>query len=150
MLLNPALQNIQERIHSHIESFTARADRDKKKAYFYRVTALALTLTATIALGITWNSFDDLAKNIAFTATALVSFTTGMDMYFNHKALWVQYVMTRNQLYALNDEIDYLVAKRGDSEITEAELDSFQLRLQRILDECNDWWASERTKKEGI
>lgn len=150
VLNESALSNLQSRLNDYIDVFSRKRKRDKAKAFRYKLLALVLTLSATLALGIEWTSeVSPYAKQIAFIATALVGFFTGIDLYYNHKGLWVQFTITRNQLYRIRDDLDYYVEKVGVENMNEQELDEYHHRIQAVLDECNSWWVGERTKEIG-
>ena len=142
-----ALSNLKSRLEYHIGSFSRRRERDKAKAFRYKVATLMLTLIATLALGIEWKAaLSSIAKQIAFIATALVGFFTGIDLYFNHKGLWVQFTITRNELYKIRDDLEYQVEKIGVDNLEDNQLDDYHRRIQKALDDCNSWWVGERTK----
>lgn len=144
-----ALSNLKSRLEYHIAAFSQRRKRDKAKAFRYKIITLALTLIATLALGIEWSTtLSSMAKQIAFVATALVSFLTGLDLYFNHKGLWVQFTITRNELYKINDDLEYQVEKLGADNLEDNQLDDYHRRIQKALDDCNSWWVGERTKHD--
>ena len=147
MQKEPALENLKSRLKSQIDGFSRRRERDKAKAFLYKIITLVLTLTATVALGIEWKaSISGIAKQLAFVATALVGFFTGIDLFFNHKGLWVQYTITRNELYKIRDDLEYQVEKIGIENMEDAQLDGYHTRIQKALDDCNSWWVGERTK----
>ena len=141
------LSNLKSRLEYHIAAFSRRRGRDKAKAFRYKIVTLVLTLIATLALGIEWNAtLSSFAKQIAFVATALVGFFTGIDLYFNHKGLWVQFTITRNELYKIRDDLEYQVEKLGADNLEDNQLDDYHRQIQKTLDDCNSWWVGERTK----
>ena len=141
------LSNLRARLEYQIADFSRRRKRDKAKAFRYKVLTLVLTLTATLALGIGWPAtISSIAKQIAFVATALVGFFTGIDLYFNHKGLWVQFTITRNELYKIRDDLEYQVEKVGAENLKDTQLDDYHRRIQKALGDCNSWWVGERTK----
>lgn len=142
-----ALSNLRSRLERHIAEFSRKRKRDKAKAFAFKVLTLVLTLIATLSLGIEWNAnISSIAKQLAFVATALVGFFTGIDLYFNHKGLWIQYTITRNELYKIRDDLEYQVEKVGAEKLEDTQLDDYHRRLQKALDDCNSWWVGERTK----
>jgi len=142
-----SLDKLKSVIDANIQSFSSKANRDKRKAYRFKVATLTLTLLATLALGIEFGEeLKIITKNIAFICSAFVTFLTGLDLYYNHKGLWVQYVKTRNQLYALKHEIEFY--QSHEETVNKEHVKSFNQKFQDIIDECNQWWLKERKKEE--
>lgn len=142
---NQSYLELVARLESHIKSFSMKINRDKKKAYSFKLIILILTLIATLSLGIESTAIDKiLLKNIAFVCTAAVTFFTGLDLFYNHKGLWIQYTKTKNKLYQIKDDLLFKVAYKGQEELTFQELEIFHNRLQVCLSECNEWWVKER------
>ncbi|WP_421868045.1 SLATT domain-containing protein [Motiliproteus sp.] len=143
-----SLKILKTEIDSHIESFSSKANRDKGKTFRFKLATLTLTLIATLALGIEFGEENKvLMKNAAFVCSAFVTFLTGLDLYYNHKGLWVQYVKTRNQLYALKYEIK--ISEAHEKDLNEDLVKEFSQKLERILEECNKWWLKERSREDA-
>lgn len=143
-----SLERLKSAIDSHIEGFSSKAKRDKDKAFWFKLATLTLTLIATLSLGIEFgDGLKIYAKNIAFICSAFVTFLTGLDLYYNHKGLWVQYVKTRNQLYALRHEIEFYEAH--EESLSAEVVKEFNQDLEHILEECNHWWLKERSKEDA-
>jgi len=139
------LTEIQDRLDHHISSFSKKISRDKSKAYYFKLTTITLTFLATLALGVEGLEDEQVElKNFAFFCTAAVTFVTGIDLFYNHKGLWVQYTKTRNVLYQIKDDLNFLVSAKGASEVSVDELAEFHKRIQACLNECNEWWVKER------
>ncbi len=146
--MEEAIKNIQNELDNHIKSFSKRVESNKRKAFYFKLITLSLSFAATVALGVKgWGDPDEL-KNLAFICTAMISFFSSIDMYFNHRGLWVRFVETRNELYSINSDFNYYITA-NKSKIDIKELDKFHSRIQSALNETNNWWTKERSKKHA-
>lgn len=140
------MDELKARIDRHIAMFGKKIDRDKSKAFWFKLISLILTFIATIALGI--EGADDelvLLKNTALVCTAGIAFFNGVDMFYNHKGLWIQYAITRNKLYEIKDDLEFEIScTKGD--LDKETLHKFHERIKAALDECNKWWVKERRR----
>lgn len=142
---NAVLKDVSDRLNRHIASFSKKITRDKNKAYYFKLITLTMTFMATLALGFEALPFEKITlKNFALFCTSAVTFITGVDLFYNHKGLWVQYTKTRNMLYQIRDDLDFEVKAKGADNLSTDEIREFHNRIQTCLNECNDWWVKER------
>ncbi|MGL1190378.1 SLATT domain-containing protein [Vibrio parahaemolyticus] len=138
------MDELKQRLERHISSLNKKIARDKSKAYWFKLISLILTFIATVALGYEGAETEVvLLKNTALFCTAGIAFFNGIDMYYNHKGLWVQYVVTRNKLYEISDDLAF-ERSCNQGQISEERLKGYHQRIQTVLDECNEWWVKER------
>ena len=143
--MDETIKHIQGELDRHINSFSKRITNNKRKAFYFKLIVLSLSFSATLALGVKgWGNPDEL-KNLAFICTAMITFFSSIDMYFNHKGLWVRYVETRNELHLIDSDFKYYITS-NKSNVDTKELDMFHDRLQSVLNDTSTWWTKERRK----
>lgn len=145
--MDEAIKHIQSELDRQIDSFNKRIKSNKRKAFYFKLITLGLSFSATLALGIKGWGDPDVLKNWALIFTAMITFFSSVDMYFNHKGLWVRYVETRNELTYLDTDFKYYVAS-NNANIDKEEIDEFHERMQSILNTTSSWWSKERQKKQ--
>ncbi|WP_096084920.1 DUF4231 domain-containing protein [Agaribacterium haliotis] len=143
------MEELIRQIDSHIDAFNKKIKRDKDKAYRFKLISLVLTAVATIALGL--EGLEDSAavlKNTALVCTAGIAFFNGIDMYYNHKGLWIQYTVSRNKLYELKDDIALDLAC-AEQELDEQAIRRYYAAMKQVIAQCNNWWEKERRRERA-
>lgn len=142
------VEHLRATLEGHVASYSRARKENKRKAFAFKMITLTLGLIATLVLGIeTDDSQKAVLKNAAFVCTCCITFFTGVDLFYNHKALWVRYTETLNELKAIRAQLEYSVVS-SEGPIPKEQLDSLHQRLQACLASTNDWWATERKKGE--
>src|SRR6266540_1316933 len=90
MPLDGKVKFLRENIDSQVESFSRRRNSNKQKAFLVKLGTSAAAGTATVILGFQGYIDPVWAKNIALILSALITFVSAWDAYFNHRALWLR------------------------------------------------------------
>ncbi len=143
MPLDGKVKFLRENIDSQVESFSRRRNSNKQKAFLVKLGTSAAAGTATVILGFQGYIDPVWAKNIALILSALITFVSAWDAYFNHRALWLRYTETVTELRSLLAELDYLTCS-GTESLEEKKLDAIFHRYQEVLGETNSWWQNVR------
>lgn len=145
--MNDAVNFLNDELDRHISLFSKKASYNKSVAFYFKLFTGALSFAATVILGIKIDENPEVIKNAAFVCTAAVSFVTSIDMYFNHKGLWVKYTDVRNELLSIQSELKLLTLL--NSSPSEIEIKNIAEKIRLSLNKTNQWWSSERQKKSA-
>lgn len=86
----------------------------------------------------------------ALVFSGLVTALGAIDGFFDHRALWIRYTATNNELRTLQGKLEYLIAG-GVDKITETQIDELFDELMHILQETNAFWVQLRKEtKEPV
>jgi hypothetical protein len=140
---NPKLTFLLENIDYEI------GDTFKSHKY-YRSMALwpfmissALSALVTVLLGL--NNFLCLKEWFRVSAlllTAMVTVLNAFSAFYKNRENWVAYTVAETQLYKLKFDIDY--DGQDGHLMTDAEVNVYKQRYQKILDELNNAWRHNR------
>jgi hypothetical protein len=80
----------------------------------------------------------------ALAISASIAVVSAYEAFFDHRWLWIKYTNTLSQLYAISDDLDFIVA--GASLPTDEELEKLHIRRQSILKETGAAWYDKRAQ----
>lgn len=141
---------LSEKIDKRIDSFKERRGENRRKTIRLKFLSLSLASLTTILLGINGlnTSSKLLFQNVAFILSAITTFLTALDTFFNYRALWIRYTVTLNELYELKDNLEYLCTNETIN-IVKEDLDRLYQQYQRILNETNTNWTELRKEQKS-
>ena len=135
-------------IDDRIRGFTKRRNNNKYKARNFHILVTLLGAIATVVLGLDlmkyegMSFFQDNSKNIALIITAGVTVVSAYNTFFDHKGLWVNYTVARNDFYSLRFDIDFYL--KGNKKIDPDRILQFKDRYNEVLDRTNQKWTKQR------
>ena len=118
--------------------------RFRRWAGSIRVVTLLLSGVITVALGIRWNAYADMLRNIAFVVGALSTTLASLDLYFNYRGLWIEHEEAEWRLHRLKDRIGFYLEGRTDDRMNAATVSEFHESYQWIWDNLSTSWLSLR------
>lgn len=130
-----------------------QSDDHWNRAFFLRLLSASFGALVTIFLGIRINSPDDqLMKNLALVAGALIAVVNVLEAFSKDRAQWMGRQITLLKLFNLGDKIEFLQAGLGEGGIVS------KARVDKLFDEYSEIWQSaardwerllKEEKKEG-
>lgn len=126
-------------LNTKISQLEPKTNRIKKIHYGVRVTAMLLSAISTIVLGLKLNGIDgwnDTSANIALAITAMVTFLTGLAIFWDTENYWIRNKIMLNKLKELRYE--YVFHLEGNEKIESSEMKTF---LNKFLSALGDeYW----------
>jgi hypothetical protein len=152
MILAGEAKFLRERLESNIRSFQKRLLHNKRIAFLIRMIIVCLGTLTTILLGIRSHSFvydgnKDYLAAMAFSLSAVIPIFAAWEAFFDHRWLWVRYRLTLDSLYAISDDLEYMLVR--ENAVTKDELKGLHLRLQQVLQETSSAWFGKREKEQA-
>lgn len=108
-----------------------RKHRHRRNSSRVQVAGLGLTGLATVVLGIA--AIPERAY-IALPIVAVVTVISGLEAFFNWRALWVLMEETQYRLNRVRDHMDFYLVTTSANEVSEE-------RLREFFDEQQNIWA---------
>ena len=112
-----------------------------------RLTALALSSTATILLGL---SELDGPASWGFALSALVTTVTALEPFFNFRSRWVSADEALARWHAAEEELSLYVAKNRESDLTIERVVVFDEMRRGEWRRFSQDWLSERRSAAGV
>ena len=137
---------IREKVESELKTFTVAKNRNRIKAWGFRLVTAFLAGATTVLLGIQSDQWQAFTRTLALILSAFVTFLGIADSFYNYRAMWVRYTQSVNELRGILASLDFLTAGGLDS-AKEEDVDKLFKQYQKILQETSEWWRSLR--KEG-
>ena len=126
-------------LNTKISQLEPRTDRIKKIHYGVRVSAMFLSAISTVILGLKISGVDgwgDTAANAALVTTALVTFLSGLAVFWDTENYWIRNKIMLNKLKELRYE--YVFHLEGNEKLDTAAMKSF---LNKFLSALGDeYW----------
>lgn len=136
-------------LKNHLEGFEKRRKYNRKKTFVTHILIIVLGGLVTFSTGLAkFNLFGlELNETSQIISMILGVIITGIGTYnsfFNNKRFWVVYTSTTNGLKKIKGDMDFYLAGKPLDEIDMDRLREFKDRIQVVLDETNNEWASVR------
>jgi hypothetical protein len=110
-------------------------------ASLVKLLSLALSAAATVILGLQDLNFW---AGLAFSLVALVTVINAIEPFFNWRSRWVLMEEAQYRFYRLEDDLNYLIAKKESSAIQLEDVDEVYRRYSLIWDELSLRWLEHR------
>jgi hypothetical protein len=140
---------LESLLAKQIEGFSSKRKNNKAKALFFRLVVFSCSALTTILIGL--NSVNEAAKpiikDVALFFSALLTGITALEAFLNHKALWIRYTATANQLKTLQSRLAYLTSG-GMEGVNEADIDRLFSEFEKLLADSNAEWLQLRKDTE--
>jgi membrane protein YdbS with pleckstrin-like domain len=104
---------VRKSLHKHIASFYKRRIRNKRVAFFIKMSVVLLGAVATVLLGIkqyAGQPCDSTLSIAAMIVTALIPVLSAWEAFFEHRWLWIRFAKTLGLLYGISDAPEYAIA----------------------------------------
>jgi len=151
MILAGEAKFLRESLESYIRLFKKRGQDNKRIAFLIRMIIVCIGALTTILLGIRQYSFveqyEDYLLAMAFSLSAVIPIFATWEAFFDHRWLWVHNRLTVDSLYAISDDLEYMLV--GENAVTKDELKELHLRLQQVLQETSSAWFGKRAKEQA-
>jgi hypothetical protein len=136
-------------LEEQISGFNQRRKANKKRAFLFRLSIIICGLLTTVLIGIHSVSptIQPFITDIALLFSALLTALGAIDAFFDHRALWIRYTTTSNELKTLRSKLRYLLAD-GKENIDDTQIDSLFEGFHKILNETNSEWLKLRKETE--
>jgi hypothetical protein len=140
------LSFLKENVLDQLKRVDQRRISYKNKAFKIFMSVTVLTGVTTILLGINSTDLKEFSRISALILTTAVTVINAYNTFFAHKELWVTNNNAHNRLLELNFNINYF--EKGNTAITDAQIEEFKKTYQEILNELNTNWQKNRTDKK--
>jgi hypothetical protein len=149
--MQPRVAFLREKVKYNADSFMKRRRKNRLRAFSLTMMITLCGSLTTVLLGLKNNSLfskhEPLISAIALGTSALVTFASTWDSFFDYRWLWIRYTQTLGNLYGILDDLDYATAGR---EVTSEQLDALYLQFQRTLEETNTAWIEKRERESTL
>jgi hypothetical protein len=138
------------KIDTSIDYVHNQRDRFQRLAGSIRVGTLILSALVTALLGIRWQAYSGLLRNVAFIVGTLTTTLASLDLYFNYRSLWVEHEEAEWRLQRLKDRIGFYLEGRKPEEIDGTVMAKYHESYQWIWDHLStNWLALRRSTHSG-
>ncbi len=140
---------LRDQLQKNIQSFYAKRSQNRKLAFGLKLSVVILGSIATIFLGIKSyfpNKDSEWLTALALVITASVPILVTWETFFNYRWLWVRYTSTLNNLYSISDDLEYAMSRQV--KLSKKEVDELYERLQAALQETNTDWLTKRLEDD--
>nr|WP_321232351.1 SLATT domain-containing protein [uncultured Psychroserpens sp.] len=127
-------------ISQHIVSFKNLKEKNKKRAFYTKITIALFSLIITLLLCLSLIFTNPYLKTISIVLAASVTIVSTINAFFDFESLWVKYNEALNKLYGIRDDLNYYLEGKPDYEVDVKIMDEYKERLNLILDETNKSW----------
>ncbi|PYS79157.1 MAG: hypothetical protein DMF67_16040 [Acidobacteria bacterium] len=144
--LGEGLGFVEEAIQGSINFFNNRRNFNRKMAFLFTVVPTSLSAAATVLIG----ASEKLDLNVkwllvlAMVASGAATVLGAWKELFSNRKLWVENNSTLAELYKLQWDIGYRKEKKEEP-ITQAEVDAFYARFQKIQDNAEQVLKTTRS-----
>jgi ABC-type multidrug transport system fused ATPase/permease subunit len=141
---------IEDKIQEYINFYKKRREWNRFLSFTVKLLVAIFAVAITAILGFTFEGKSgNILKNIALILGALITVINTLDMFINHKGLWIHHTNAMMEVLILKNELAYLKVKKP-SEMTPADLDEIFNKLQDIILRANSDWKDIRKKENNI
>jgi hypothetical protein len=124
-----------------------RKKRFRSAASVTRMVVLGLSAASTVILGL---QDLDFWASLGFSLVALSTAVAAVEPFFNWRSRWVLLEEAQYELRRIRDELDYVLATRGDDELRREEIEPFFERSQQVWRQTSTRWLDQRRRGEAI
>ncbi|WP_156377550.1 SLATT domain-containing protein [Sphingopyxis sp. Root1497] len=136
------------------DSFRRKIGRNKTSAFRTKIYVASAAAMLSIIIGsksnqiVVENGLQSSMDMIALVISASVAVVSAYEAFFDHRWLWMKYTNTLSQLYAVSDDLDFIVA--NESIPSEEALEKIHLRRQEVLRETGAAWYDKRAQASAL
>ncbi|MEH0088606.1 DUF4231 domain-containing protein [Vibrio alginolyticus] len=115
MSIRSETEHLKQEVDSRISTLKCKVKSQKRKISF--LNGLSVTLGAIITLTLGLDLSVEMAqhqKNFALFLGALLTIVNGWSTLFDYKKLWIRQKTTLLNLYQIQNELNYRIAKAGN------------------------------------
>jgi hypothetical protein len=147
---NKSAAFLKKQLEQNIAGFRARRVKNKRKAFFLRMTVVTLGAITTLLIALKTNLWvtqridSDFLAAAALASSAAVPIFSAWDAFFDHRWLWVRYAGAQQALYGVLDDLEF-----GGDKLSDKELEELYLRFRQVLQQTNDSWYLKRSSMEA-
>lgn len=135
-----------------INSYEAKRQKNRQRAFIVKIAVAALGATTTIFVGIQsnelFNGYRDILSVLALVTSASVTLFSTWEAFYDHRWLWVTYTSTLAELRSIKSDIEYIIAR--DGHIEKKELDALYSRRIYSLQQTNSQWSQKRASDRNV
>ncbi|TWF75590.1 hypothetical protein FHX44_111474 [Pseudonocardia hierapolitana] len=124
-----------------------RKKRFRSAASITRMVTLGLSGASTVILGL---QDLDFWASLGFSLVALSTVVAAVEPFFNWRSRWVLMEEAQAELRRIRDELDYLLATRGDDELRREDIEPFFERSQQVWRQTSTRWLDQRRRGEVV
>jgi hypothetical protein len=111
------------------------------------MVTLGLSGASTVILGL---QDLDFWASLGFSLVALSTVVAAVEPFFNWRSRWVLMEEAQYELRRIRDELDYLLATRGDAELRREDVEPFFRRSQQVWRQTSTQWLDQRRRGEVV
>ena len=139
---------IEETQKKHINSFKGKTNYNRKASIYQHVTVTILGAVIAILSGLNIELIEDYTRIAILILGSIITITSAYKTFFDNKIFWVKYMTTVNKFKKIQAEFSYYLAGKKEEDITLEALETFRIKIQKILDDINGGWESSRMKED--
>ena len=143
---------LQKEIQEKLTFFEKRKRKNKKKAFYIKLSTVTCSALITVLLGLkNIGSNEDLFVNISIILGGFITILNFNESFYNHKELWIKEAKAYIELLELKTNIDFYIHGEDINNIKSSELEKFKNRLNEIINSNANSWAimhHETSKKD--
>lgn len=124
-----------------IEWARARKSRFRRAASVVKVASLAMSVLATIVLGL---QDLDFWTGLAFGLIAVSTAVNAVEPFFNWRSRWVLMEETQYRLTRIRDELNYLLLRTPPQHLRFDDVDKFFAKTQEVWKDTSLRWLQYR------
>jgi hypothetical protein len=119
----------------------ARKSRFRRAASLVRVVSLAMSVAATVILGL---QELDFWTGLAFALIAVSTAVNAVEPFFNWRSRWVLMEETQYRLMRIRDELNYVLIRTPPQHLRFDDVDQFFARTQEVWKDTSQRWLEYR------
>jgi hypothetical protein len=124
-----------------------RKKRFRSAASITRITTLGLSAASTVILGL---QDLDFWASLGFSLVAVSTVVAAVEPFFNWRSRWVLLEEAQYELRRIRDELDYMLATCGDSELRPQDIEPFFERSQQVWRQTSTRWLDQRRRGDSV
>ena len=128
-------------IETGIEWARARKTRFRRASSVIKVVSLALSVLATVILGLQDLNFW---TGLAFGLIAVSTAVNAVEPFFNWRSRWVVMEETQYRLQRIRDELNYLLLRTQPQHLRFDDVDQFFAKTQEVWKDTSLRWLQYR------
>jgi hypothetical protein len=137
------LDFVQSELDEQLKRYARRRKRDKRKAFYLRMSTVTLSATISVLLGLRAIN-EPVFANVALGLGALIAVLAAADAFFSHRELWILRTQTVRDLQTLSRDLRYYVSSLNGADPDPKDVDRFYNRLGEVIKKDDENWGKLR------
>ncbi|MFI6737267.1 SLATT domain-containing protein [Nonomuraea sp. NPDC050451] len=137
---------LQHDIQAELAVIAPQRRRNKRLAFFLRLSATFASAITTVSLGLkVGGTFGQMLTHVALILSATATVMMAIDAYFDPRSQWILEVTHWARLQALQRKLNDELA-RSDGSLANATVDELRTEFEQLMTTHLDAWQDLRTR----